>query len=153
MYSAPSPHWVSPACCCLCVGYNVAPRHLSRGGVNCLTFAKLWVTTHCTQRHPAVNHHQPGPRPPPSRFLLPLCPKIRSIGVQPPCAMCNRSHFLFQKYSFSSNHSATKVQSCAPTSIVRRTFHNALVRLLIGSSIYVPLISGALSRFGQIFAY
>ena len=49
------------------------------------------------------------------------------IGVRPPCAMCGRPYFLFQIYSFSSKHSATKVQSCAPSSIVRCTFHNSLV--------------------------
>ena len=43
--------------------------------------------------------------------------------------MCGRPHFLIQKYSFSCKHSATKVQSRAPTSIVRHTFHDGLVTL------------------------
>ena len=34
--------------------------------------------------------------------------KKRGIGVQLPCAMCGRSHFLFQNDNFSSKHLATK---------------------------------------------
>ena len=42
-----------------------------------------------------------------------------TIGVRPPCAICDRPYFYLQKYSssFSCKHSATKVQSY-------RTFHN-----------------------------
>ena len=43
-----------------------------------------------------------------------------SIGVQQPCAMYGRSHFLFLVFHLSTWHSATKSQSCSQTSIVYR---------------------------------
>ena len=58
---------------------------------------------------------------------------LQNIGVWPPCAMWGRLNFLFQKYSFLSKHSATKVHSPAhaPTIFVRRTFYNGLATLLL----------------------
>ena len=53
-----------------------------------------------------------------------------NIELWPPEAMCYRGHFFISEIYFSSKHSATKIQSHAPTGIVHRTFHNGLATLL-----------------------
>ena len=64
-----------------------------------------------------------------------------------------RPHFLFQKYSFSSKHSSPKLLSYAPTSIVRRTFHNSQETLLSPETLlFVVMVvcTGSFKRLGVI---
>ena len=52
------------------------------------------------------------------------------IGVQTPCIMCGRPHFLIQKYSISCKHLATKVQSSTPTNCLPHIPQQPIATLL-----------------------